>query len=117
MSSPLLRVSDEAASEKRKGGGDEDEALEDDEVNECPHNGVLEAAGEGGGEGESGSELEGEEEVLYDTSSHERLESSSGNVGGGEKTWEERWALPQTHIQLGSYTTSCVDNGAIDVEY
>ena len=42
---------------------------------ECVHNGIL--AVEEDGEGES--ELEGEEEVLYETSSHEKLECNSGS--------------------------------------
>ena len=62
-----------------------------EEVRECVHNGVM-----ADGAGESGSELDGEEDVLYETSSHEAMESSSGS-GDSERTWEERYKESARH--------------------
>lgn len=89
MSSQLLSISDEAGEEGKGGEGDAKSTQGSEEVVECAENGVTTT--ENDGREESDSELDGEEEVLFDTSSHEQLESSSGS-GGGEKTWEERCA-------------------------
>ena len=86
MSSLRLSVSDEAEGEG-KGGKEVVETQDTVEVRECVQNGVMGEEEDGGGEDDS--ELDGEEEVLYETSSHEQLESSSGS-GDSERTWEER---------------------------
>lgn len=70
----LLSATDEAGCDG-KGGEEVVERQETLEARECVHNGIL--AVEEDGEGES--ELEGEEEVLYETSSHEKLECNSGS--------------------------------------
>ena len=89
MSSQVLSVSDEAGEGEKGGGKDAKKTPENEEVQEHAENGVI--AAEEDGRGESESELDGEEDVLYDTSSHEQLESSSGS-GGSEMPWEERFA-------------------------
>lgn len=86
MSSLRLSVSDEAEGEG-KGGKEVVETQDAVDVRECVQNGVMGEEEDEGGEDDS--ELDGEEEVLYDTSSHEQLESSSGS-GDSERTWEEK---------------------------
>ena len=93
MSARVLRVGDEAESGgkgKEKASGRQDMG----EEMECVQNGVTAVEGGEDEVEESESELEGEEEVLYETStgssSQEKLESSSGSVGSEEGTWEER---------------------------
>ena len=101
MSSQVLSVSDEAGEEGKGGGKDAKKTQENEEVREYTENGVI--AAEEDGRGESEGELDGEEELLYDTSSHEQLESSSGS-GGSEIPWEERFAYH--HYSL-LHTISC----------
>lgn len=89
MSSRQLCVTDES------GGGGEggkvvsetQEEEESEEVRECVQNGAMSAE-----EDESDRELDGEEEVLYDTTSHETLESSTGS-GESDMTWEDRYDI------------------------
>ena len=102
MSSQVLSVNDEVGEVERGGGGDGGKTQEGEEVRECAENGVIVA--EEDGKEESESEVDGEEEVLYETSSHEQLESSSGS-GGSERTWEERFALLQLVLLYELFTT------------
>ena len=88
MSSQALSVDDEPGGEV-KGGEEVTERRESEVAVECPYNGLTAAEEEGNGGSES--EFGGGEDVLYDTSSHEQLESSSGSAGS-ERTWEERCA-------------------------
>lgn len=85
MSSPSLSVKDEEGSEG-KGGEEGVERQDTSETRGCVHNGVV---AEEVGDGDEESEIEDEEEVLYETSSQEILESTSGS-GESEGTLEER---------------------------
>ena len=79
MSSRVLCVGDQPESGgKRKEGAD---GVEMGEERAAIDNGEVGT--------EEESEIEGEEEVLYETSSHEQLESTGGSVDS-DGSWEER---------------------------
>lgn len=87
MSSQLLSVNDGAGGEVSGGDRVTERQESEEAVVESTHNGMTAAEEENVA---SDSELDGEEEVLYDTStSHDQLESSSGSYGS-ERTWQER---------------------------
>ena len=91
MSSRVLCVTDEVGGSGEGGkkvSERQEEDEEDEEVRECVQNGAISVE-----EDESDGELDGEDEVLYDTTSHETLESSLGS-GETEMTWEERCDMP-----------------------
>lgn len=80
MSSRVLCVGDEPESGGKRKEGTEGEKMGEERA--AIDNGEV-------GTEEEESEIEGEEEVLYETSSHEQLESAGGSVDS-DGSWEER---------------------------
>lgn len=99
MSSGVLCVTDEEGGGEKGGNKVLERPDEDEEVREYAQNGAISVE-----EDECDSELEVEEEVLYDTTSHETLESSSGSGESG-MTWEER--CDRTSHAAHCYTDYC----------